>query len=414
MTNTKIEHGEPRITFVRTVLRKLTSQRGLRDGIATLVWLYVLLKLFVFDIDVYLINQFVPTFSWLVTYKFVLFLVVFAALWLSLGHSAFFGFLAYVALFPGVLIFWKFPKLLLKRWPLFLLFAPLLYSAAKRARSTFTLYTLAIVAALIIAVHGNKLLTIGAMLSLGIFLLVHLYRSFRKAHSATAFQELNKLVREVREYIEKGRLEGPLPEAQPSSPSSKPIGTDAYLTQLYTLHAVADYVALRANVLLRRRVFDLYLIASWIYTVFVTSIVYALEYWALHRMDGASFQSGHDLGFWDLLGFSFGMLTTATVANIEPVSRAATLLSYAEVLCAVLVGVILVFSILTAARETFREDAEEFIAEVRKAAGAVERRLQEAYQLTLAQLETLVVKKNALLVTWLRRLRNLPELNGPS
>ena len=75
---------------------------------------------------------------------------------------------------------------------------------------------------------------------------------------------------------------------------------------------------------------------------------------------------------------------------------------------------ILVFSVLTAAREAFREDIDEFTSELHKTASAIEARISEAYQLTFVQLEIKLLNENGATVNLIRKFRGLPELTIPA
>lgn len=383
--------------------------RYAREAVAAIFWLYLILKLFVFDVDIFLFERGMPRLTWLLQYKLLVLMVALALAWLGLGHRAFFGFFGFVAAYP-VFLLARFVKLIIPRWPLLLLFSPVLYSGIQKARSTFVLYTAAMVSALIIAVTVVKALLVMAMLILAIFIAIHLLRSLRKAYSIRVFSPLTKFVREFRMTVEDGRLGAVLAQSK-SAELSGSDPTDKGLAQLYAFHAFSDLVANKVHDLVKRRVFDFYLVGSWVYSVALTSFVYGFEYWALHRIDPASFTGSTGAGFWDFLGLSIGIITTNGISSIEPATSTATLVAYSEAGCNLLIFVILVFSILTAAREAFREDALEFTSELRLTAVAIEQRVLGAYHLTLAQLEVLLSKENAGLINMLRRARGLPEIS---
>src|SRR5258708_4304358 len=384
--------------------------RGLglvREVVAIAFWLYLPLKLFVFDIDVHSLQRISPDLVWLLQYKLIATMAVLAVLWLVLGHRSFFASLGYVLAYPVILIVTRLPKQILRSWPLLLLFSPVIYSAVQRARSTFVLYTLAIICILLIALQANKVVSVTAMVGVAIFGAVHLFRSLRKAYSTRVFQQLTKIVRDFREAIQSGRIEATVTESSKAAPQTTPNNPSGRgpLMNLYACHAFADLVAEKVHDLIRRRVFDIYLIASWLYTVGVTFLVYGLEYWALHGLYPASFKGAEGAGFWDFAGFSLSILTTNSLSRIEPATELATIICYSEVACSALILVILVFSILTAAREAFREYAQELSLELRATATAVEKRVAQVYGLTLVQLELAGMRENAILVNLLRRAR---------
>ena len=53
----------------------------LKNIFAVIFWCYGLIKIFVFDIDIYIIEKNNPEISWLISYKFIIFLTIIALLW---------------------------------------------------------------------------------------------------------------------------------------------------------------------------------------------------------------------------------------------------------------------------------------------------------------------------------------------
>lgn len=397
---------------------KRPRRRWIREAVAVSIWFYAAISIFILDLNSYLSAHLVPEFRWVVAYRIVVAMVILVIAWMSLGHRRFLTSLAYVVAYPGIFLLLRIlqptVRQLLKRWAVVLLFSPVLYSVVLRARSTFALYTAAICCSLLIVAQGRPALLYGAMAGLGIFLIVHLYRSFIKAYSAPVFGQLTKFARTLRNGVEAGTVDG-LSSVSGQANSQAKDGNSSphlHLSNLYTFHSVADLVADRIQMLIKRRVIDLYLIGSWFYTVVVALLVYAFEYWAAYKVSSSGFINAENAGFWNFAGFSFGTLSSASVSHIEPSGPLTTLLTYSEVACGLLILVILVFTILTAAREAYREDVLEFTAELRMTCAAVEKRVLDVYELTVVQLEQVLVEKNYALVNLLRKARGLPEISA--
>jgi len=94
------------------------------EVVAIVVWLYVLIELFVFDIDQVFRSSLPPSYSWIVDFKFVLIfaaaalIATFARRWRSWSK------LTYIALYPLIVVFWRVPFLILRQrsWPLAIAF----------------------------------------------------------------------------------------------------------------------------------------------------------------------------------------------------------------------------------------------------------------------------------------------------
>lgn len=247
------------------------------------------------------------------------------------------------------------------------------------------------------------------MVLLGVYLIMHLYRSLRKAYRSSIFEGLADLVKKLHVALEGGQHG--LWKKEKYDP-----GTKDYEQQCLTFYLLNSGVEIVGEKLLKvakSRKPDLYLMISWLATVLLTSLIYALEYWSLYKIDVISFTINHTLSFWSFWGFSFGKLTPSSISAIAPVSVAATVLSYSELFCALIILVILVFSVLTAAREKYREDIADFVSEV----GSLGRHLQEQffqlYAVAVADVEIVLLSSNAVLINQLRKARGLPNLPVP-
>ena len=94
------------------------------EVVAIVVWLYVLIELFVFDIDQVFRSSLPPSYSWIIDFKFVLIfaaaalIATFARRWRSWSK------LTYIALYPLIVVFWRVPFLILRQrsWPLAIAF----------------------------------------------------------------------------------------------------------------------------------------------------------------------------------------------------------------------------------------------------------------------------------------------------
>src|SRR5439155_5482163 len=85
------------------------------DLIAILFWSYAIVKVFVFDVDIYLVSFASPKFLWLLNYKLPILLgVILVAMLVT--RSFVLGFaVVYVVLYPFVILFWKFPRFVWKQ-----------------------------------------------------------------------------------------------------------------------------------------------------------------------------------------------------------------------------------------------------------------------------------------------------------
>lgn len=383
--------------------------KTLREISAMILWAFIVVKVIVFDIDVYVFEKYLPSLRWTLNYRFFALLVLISVVLIGIRKKPFRWFFVYLVSYPLILLCWRIPKLFFRNWALTIAFAPALYDLLRSFRSRFAVMTGAALSAICIVLSSTFYLLIPSMVLLGVYLIMHLYRSLRKAYRSSIFEGLGDLVKKLRVALEGGHHG--LWKKEKYDP-----GTKEYEQQCLTFYLLNSGVEIVGEKLLKvakSRKPDLYLMIFWLATVLLTSLIYALEYWSLYKIDALSFTANHTLSFWSFWGFSFGKLTPSSISAIAPVSVAATVLSYSELFCALIILVILVFSVLTAAREKYREDIADFVSEV----GSLGRHLQEQffqlYAVAVADVEIVLLSSNAVLINQLRKARGLPNLSVP-
>jgi len=373
------------------------------------LWAFIVVKVIVFDIDVYLFEKYLPSLRWTLNYRFFALLVLISVVLIGIRKKPFRQFLVYVISYPLILLCWRIPKLFFRNWALTIAFAPALYDLLSSFRSRFAVMTGAALSAICIVLSSTFYILIPSMVFLGVYLIMHLYRSLRKAYRSSIFEGLGELVKKLRVALEGGQHG--LWKKEKYDP-----GTKEYEQQCLTFYLLNSGVEIVGEKLLKvgkSRKPDLYLMISWLATVVLTSIIYALEYWSLYKIDALSFTANHTLSFWSFWGFSFGKLTPSSISAIAPVSVVATVLSYSELFCALIILVILVFSVLTAAREKYREDIAEFVSEVGNLGRLLQKQFFQLYAVALADVEMVLLSSNAILINQLRKARGLPNLSVP-
>jgi hypothetical protein len=174
---------------------------------------------------------------------------------------------------------------------------------------------------------------------------------------------------------------------------------------MYFFSAGLLYLAKGLRRVSENRKLDIYFITSLVYTFFLTTVVFAFEYFGLERSIPGSFVGIINPGFVSFLGLSF---TTILPSGISPLSGAtdlAQLLRYAEHFASFLVLVLVVFVILTSIRERPRQDLDKVVGELSNTSEGIGRFLLENYDLTTAAVESWIFGHAPTLVKPLLKLR---------
>ncbi len=158
--------------------------RGLRETAAIIFWIYFPLKVFVFDLDAFVLSHVYPQAIVVTEFRFFLFFGFLLLWWFLVGTKSFITDLAYVILYPLVLVCWHLPRRYLRNWTraFALLFAVVSTFKAMRTRLAFLFVALA--AGTMILISRRPLLLVPSMAILVVFLGYHLVRQFRTAFLA--------------------------------------------------------------------------------------------------------------------------------------------------------------------------------------------------------------------------------------
>lgn len=87
----------------------------IREVLAVLIWGYVITKLFIFDVDNFLVGKLVPEYTWLLTYKFFIIIVVISIVWLVTKKIQIILWSLFVLFYPAIIILWRIPVLIFKK-----------------------------------------------------------------------------------------------------------------------------------------------------------------------------------------------------------------------------------------------------------------------------------------------------------
>jgi len=345
----------------------------------------------------------------MLNYRFFGLLILVSIVLIGIRNKPFRRFCIYLFFYPLIFFFWKIPKLFFRNWALTIAFAPALYDLLQSFRVRFAIMTVAALSAVLISHSSNFYVIIFSMVVLGFYLIMHLYRSLQKAYRSSIFEGLSDLVKKLHVKMDGGQHV--LWKKEKCDPGTKDY--EQQCLNFYLINSVVEIVGDKLLKVAKSRKPDLYLMISWFATVFLTSLIYAFEYWALYKIDILSFMANHSLSFWSFWGFSFGKLTPSSISTVAPVSVTATVLSYSELFCALIILIMLVFSVLTAAREKYREDIADFISEVRNLGEHFQKQFFQLYAVPMADVEIVLLSNNAALINQLRNARGLPVLPLP-
>jgi hypothetical protein len=89
--------------------------RVIREIVAALFWFYLIFKVFIFDLDIFLVDRYFPNYYWIVEYKFLVIISLLAMVWFFTKNKNIILWALYILFYPFIVIFWKLPFFVFKQ-----------------------------------------------------------------------------------------------------------------------------------------------------------------------------------------------------------------------------------------------------------------------------------------------------------
>jgi len=175
----------------------------LKEIVAILFWVYVIVKLFIFDIDIFLVNKFLPYYVWLLSFKFFILITAIAVVWLVTKNKRILSWSLYIFFYPAIVLFWKIPFFVFKQGSWIFAFALInaVISFFKSIKYNFIAAALFLASLAVVFGFSNEKLLWPAVLCLFIILLiVYVHRFILVFKPSSIFQMYIKIFSATRKY----------------------------------------------------------------------------------------------------------------------------------------------------------------------------------------------------------------------
>src|SRR3989441_1941001 len=387
---------------------------ALREIVALTVWIFVFVKLFVYDVDLFLIDRYAPQFHEILEYRFFLIIGFLAVSWLILGNCRFRTFVAYVLFYPLIVLLWRIPKLTVKNWATAIVFAPAIESLLVTFKWRFIAGSFTMLAALGIVISFQPVILVAGMAILFFYLAAHYVLRFRMAFQpSSVFADVGRIMGEIwsRTLAQFKKDLGDVAKLGPDSDEFRKKRMQS-LGSLFIFNLACTFGAKKLQEVVSSRKTDLYFLGALVYTFVLTVIVFAFEYFALHHLQPASFSSAGTLSFWTFLLFSFNAILTGPFATLTPTGTIALLLANMEMLAGLITLVILVFVLLTSNRERYRQDLTTVIEQLEEGARQIAGFIEDEYEVSMIEAEQRLIQDNTLFsktIEWFGRKPSAQE-----
>ena len=365
----------------KTLRAKLLSL--LVEAVAIVFWIYTVTKLFVFDVDVWVINVINPHLVWVLNYKFPLLLAVIAIAMLVTRSLPLALSILYIAFYPFVIVFWKIPYFLWrqKSWLLAFAFVNSVISLFRSFKRNFVLTTLALLSALLIWNLTTPVLIYASMACLLGIVGVTYALAFIKAFKPSAvFQVYMKIFPALRtwDFFKVSDTTRGVPVAQLTADQIT-VRTNE-LQNLVLYNRTCLFVSRKLRDYQKSRINIISYVMSLVGLLILTVFAFALINFGAFKIDPTQYQfTFGQHTFFAFLYYSAGSMFYAT-NGLVPVAAFSQGIQLVQFLCAVVLLLILFTVIVTTMNEKYTVDLGEVIQSVEEQGSAMEGTIRNEFQ----------------------------------
>lgn len=380
-----------------TYLAKIT-----REIIAALFWLYVLIKLFIFDIDVFLVGKFLPGYAWLINLKFFILIGIIAMVWLLTKNKDILIWSFYIFFYPGIVLFWKIPKFIFKQksWIFAFAFINAIISFFKSVKYNFITLAIFLISVAIVFSFSNEKLLWPAILAILVFLLITCARRFILVFKpSSVFQIHRKIFSDIRKRGKASltlfALDENIKNLPVESLDSKQLEKRTTNLQmsvlfnricLFTAKKLRDYQDSKLNVV------------SYVLTILLLIVLIIFSFsvinYGLYKIDNNLFSFSSVPTFFTFFYYSFNNLLFSSIQELAPVMPISQTASMIESFFALFIVVIFVSLLLSVKSQSHLEELTEVIKGIEKEGESMEGFIRDEYKINnindaIAELEKL-------------------------
>ena len=399
-----IEHDEKDKTTVskkpdkkKTPVGYLFS--GVREVIAVLFWVYVLTKLFLFDIDVVLVNKLAPEYAWLLYFKFFILIAVLAIIWLVTKNKHILSWSLFICFYPAITLFWRIPAFIFKQrsWVFAFACINVVISFFKSIKYNFVTAALFLVSLAIIFGFSNKKLLWPATVGLLIILtIIYIHRFILVFKPSSVFQMHIKIFAAMRKH-------GVSYLAPDQSTKNVPVANlDQKQLEKWTTNLQTSVLFNRICLFAARKLRDnqssglnvLSSVLTILVVIMLTVLSFAAINYGLYKIDARVFSCPSMPTVFVFFYYSFNNLVFNSIREIVPIATVTQLGSMIESFFALFLVGIFVSLLFSVRSQKYAEELNEAIEGIEKEGLAMEEFIRDEYKINsikdaMAELEKL-------------------------
>jgi len=375
----------------------------IKDALAISFWGYVIIKLFVFDIDIYVINRYFQNYAWIISYKFFIIIGTLAVVWLITKNQQIYLWILYILFYPLIFFLWKIPLFIFKKksWNLAFAYIDSIISFFKSVKISFITISFFLVSvAIVLSSFSQILLWFSIIILLGLLLYVYLQRIILIVKPSGIYQVYTRFFSYTGDFLQdyKSPL-GALSDEEVKQPieqlEEKQIKLWTSEVQLLvSYNRICLFMARKLKSYQNSGFNTITLVISILLLVLYTIFSFAVINFALYKINSHFYSYPTQPSFFSFFYYSFNALLFNQIQDLLAIEAAAQTVLMVEYFFAFFIVAIFVTLVLSVRQQKNIDELNETIAILKQVGEKVERFISDKYNLSnidvaLAALEKL-------------------------
>jgi hypothetical protein len=378
----------PEITKNRTVASSFWNI--VREVLAIVFWIYLIVKLFIFDIDVILVKRFTPEYAWLLNLKFFILIGFISIFWFITKSKYILIWTSYIIFYPAIILLWKIPYFVIKQKSWLLAFALInaFVSFFTSLKYNFITASIFLISIAIIFVSSNyQLLWLSVSAILLTLMVVYIHRFVLVFKPSSLFQIYTKIFSAIRE---KGVSLYALDEGIRNLPmvtlnESQLTKWTANLQTAVLYNRICLFVARKLRDYQNSRLNYVSYVLTLLLLILITAVAFAAIYYGLYKIKTEFFTFTVKPTFFTFFYYSFNHLFFNSIPDIMPATPISKTASMIESFFVLFLVVILVSLLMSVKSQKYTEELDGVIREVQRQGISMEGFIKEEYKLNSIQ-----------------------------
>lgn len=358
----------------------------LLETISIFTWTYLIIKLFIFDIDIFLFSKFIPTYSWILNLKLIFIVSLISIFWFLRGTGKIFRWSLYVTFYPFILCFLIFPIFVIKQksWVFAFAIINTIISFFKSIKYNFILFSIFLLTVSLVFISHNKQVLISCSCVLISLTIITYIRKFWLALKPWSIFGVHiKIFKKIRNTSKDSFK---LDETIKGLPIE---ALDEKQLQKWTETLQTSVLFNRLCLFFSKKLQE-YQNSGWLiipsisailFLIVFTVITFSIINFALFKVSPLTFTYSIDPTFFTFFYYSFNNLIFNSISELSPSSVFTQSISMLESFLAIALSFIFVTLYLSIKSEKNAIELKEIIENIEEEGKSMENFIKEEYSL---------------------------------